>query len=136
MEFGYCTELLLQLQNIKVNPYEFNEQIIIDYLNTIGESIVVFKTGTVIKLHVHTLQPYKVLEFCQQFGEFLTIKIENMTLQHAETIAKEENKPAKNKVKKQFGVVTVASGSGLINAFYEIGVDVVIDGGQCKTNGF
>ena len=132
MEFGYCTELLLQLQNIKVNPYEFNEQIIIDYLNTIGESIVVFKTGTVIKLHVHTLQPYKVLEFCQQFGEFLTIKIENMTLQHAETIAKEENKPAKNKVKKQFGVVTVASGSGLINAFYEMGVDVVIDGGQCK----
>jgi dihydroxyacetone kinase-like predicted kinase len=47
MEFRYCTELLLQLQNIKVNPYEFNEQIIIDYLNTIGESIVVFKTGTV-----------------------------------------------------------------------------------------
>ena len=132
MEFGYCTELLLQLQNIKVNPYEFNEQIIIDYLNTIGESIVVFKTGTIIKLHVHTLQPYKVLEFCQQFGEFLTIKIENMTLQHAETIAKEENKPAKNKAKKQFGVVTVASGSGLINAFYEMGVDVVIDGGQCK----
>lgn len=131
MEFGYCTELLLQLQKIKVDPYNFDEKQIIDYLNTIGDSIVVFKTGTIIKMHVHTLQPYKVLEFCQQFGEFLTVKIENMTLQHAETI-KEEKKTPKSKVKKQFGVVTVASGKGLIDAFYDMGVDVVIDGGQCK----
>ena len=132
MEFGYCTELLLQLQNIKVDPYTFDEKQIIDYLETIGDSLVVFKTGTIIKLHVHTLQPYKVLEFCQQFGEFLTVKIENMTLQHAETISKEEPKVNKNKKRKKFAVITVATGEGLIDTFYEMGVDKVIDGGQTK----
>ena len=52
------------------------------YMQSIGDSVVTFQTGTVVKLHVHTMTPYKVLEYCQKFGEFLTVKIENMTLQH------------------------------------------------------
>jgi len=136
MTFGYCTECLLQLQTSKVDVNAFEPQTIIDFLETIGDSIVAFKTGTKIKLHVHTLTPYKVLEFCQQFGEFLTIKIENMTLQHSET---EENtpahsfenlKPKKKREHKKFGLVTVATGKGLIDTFTELGADVVIDGGQ------
>ncbi len=134
MIFGYCTEFLLQLQNSKVNAKEFDIQPIVDYLNTIGDSIVAFKTGTVVKVHVHTLTPYKALEFCQQFGEFLKIKIENMTLQHNETEKKEEPaKPKKIKVNRtKFGLVTVATGKGLIDTFLECGADVVIDGGQGK----
>ena len=134
MIFGYCTEFLLQLQNSKVNAKEFDIQPIVDYLNTIGDSIVAFKTGTVVKVHVHTLTPYKALEFCQQFGEFLKIKIENMTLQHNETEKKEEiAKPKKVKVNRtKFGLVTVATGKGLIETFMECGADVVIDGGQGK----
>ena len=134
MVFGYCTEFLLQLQNSKVDAKAFEIQPIVDYLNTIGDSIVAFKTGTVVKVHVHTLTPYKALEFCQQFGEFLKIKIENMTLQHNETEKKQESvKLKKKKVNHtKFGLVTVATGEGLINAFTEFGADVVIDGGQGK----
>ena len=82
MEFGYCTEFLLQLTKNKTDVTAFSVPDLINFLSTIGDSIVAFKTETIIKLHVHTLTPHKVLEFCQQFGEFLTIKIENMTLQH------------------------------------------------------
>ena len=58
----------------------FDEKVIVDFLQTIGDSIVAFKTGTIVKLHVHTMTPEKVLEFCRQFGEFLTMKIENMSV--------------------------------------------------------
>ncbi len=132
MIYGYCTEVLLQLQNSKVDANAFGPEVIIEFLETIGDSIVAFKTGTVIKIHVHTMTPSKVLEFCQQFGEFLTIKIENMTLQHNET-EKAEKEPAKKrkKVKRtKFGLVTVATGLGLISTFEQFGADVVIDGGQ------
>ena len=113
MEFGYCTEFLLQLQTIKVDVEKFEVAPIIEYLETIGDSIVAFKTGTIIKVHVHTLTPYKALEFCQKFGEFLTVKIENMSLQHNEVVAKEDNsRVRKNTKRKKFAVVTVATGKG------------------------
>ena len=135
MVFGYCTEVLLRLQRSKVDIDSFNVDLLIDYLSTIGDSIVAFKTGSAVKIHVHTLTPYKVLEYCQKFGEYLKVKIENMTLQHNETI---KDEPKKNnddlfrvkKSRKQFAVVTVASGKGLINLFEEIGADYVISGGQ------
>ena len=134
MEFGYCTELLLQLQTIKVDVTTFDVESIIEYLKTIGDSIVAFKKGTIVKVHVHTLTPYKVLEFCQQFGEFLTIKIENMSLQHNEVITKESDnsRVRKNLKRKKYAIITVASGKGLIDTFYDFGVDEVIDGGQSK----
>ena len=131
MVYGYCTECLLQLQNSKTDAENFDVQTIIDFLNTIGDSIVAFKTGTVIKLHVHTLTPYKVLEFCQKYGEFLKIKIENMTLQHNENVKEEKPKKKKRNVShRKFGLVTVGTGAGLIDAFYGMGADIVIDGGQ------
>ena len=139
MTFGYCTELLLRLQTSKVeNPKEFDIGIIIDYLSTIGDSIAAFLTGTIVKIHVHTLTPYKVLEFCQRFGEFLTIKIENMTLQHNETDEsfalnkKTEDSFKKKRPRRPFALVTVGSGKGLSDTFLEFGADFVIDGGQTK----
>lgn len=138
MKYGYCTEFLLRLQKIKTDVAAFDVKVIIDYLNTIGDSIVAFKTGSMVKVHVHTLAPYKALEFCQKFGEFLTVKIENMTLQHNET-AKEERKEngisdefKVKKARKKFGLCTVASGEGLKSVLYELGADAVIDGGQTK----
>ena len=130
MEFGYCTEILLQLQNSKVDTENFDVRTIIEYLETIGDSIVAFKTGTIIKMHVHTLTPYKVLEFCQQFGEYLTVKIENMTLQHNESEDGKSTSKKKRKERTEYAVVTVASGDGLIKLFKDLGADVVISGGQ------
>lgn len=135
MTFGYCTEFLLQLQNSKVDAESFDVQVIIDYLSTVGDSIVAVKTGTVVKIHVHTMTPYKVLEFCHSFGEYLTVKIENMTLQHSETgenFAANKKKAKKKRPHKEFALVTVAIGKGLVETFSELGADIVIDGGQGK----
>ena len=137
MEYGYCTEMLLQLQRSKTNIDEFSVEELIKYLESVGgDSIVAFRTGTVIKIHVHTMTPYKVLEYCQRFGEYLTVKIENMTLQHNETVDKKENKGEKKdtisfkKPRKKFATVTTAMGQGLIDLFEEMGADVVVNGGQ------
>ena len=130
MTFGYCTEFLLRLQNRKTDVKNFDEKVIIDYLSTIGDSIVCFKTGSIVKAHVHTFEPYKALEFCRSFGEFLTVKIENMTLQHNETIGGELAVTTAKNERKPFGVVAVATGAGVIEMFKDFGADVVIDGGQ------
>ena len=132
MKFGYCTEFLLRLQNSKTDVNSFDEKVIVDYLSSIGDSIVCFKTGSVVKVHVHTFEPYKPLEYCQKFGEFLTVKIENMTLQHNETIKDEVALTRSERTRRAFGTVAVASGAGIIELFKEFGADVVIDGGQGK----
>ena len=125
--FGYCTELLVRLQNRKCNPDEFDINTLIDYLKGLGDSIVAFKDGTIVKLHVHTKTPQKVLEYCQQFGEFLKVKIENMQLQHNEVVANEE---AKSSERKQYAVIAVANGEGIKEELTGFGADIIIDGGQ------
>lgn len=131
MEFGYCTELLLQLQHAKTDISAFSTQRLTDFLETVGDSIVAFQTGTVVKIHVHTMEPWKVLQYCQGYGEFLTVKIENMTLQHNETVSeKKENFKRPKRARRKFATVTVAAGEGLIRTFKEMGADYVISGGQ------
>lgn len=129
MEFGYCTECLLQLQNSKVDAEAFDVSVIVGFLENIGDSIVAVKAGTVVKIHVHTFTPGRVLEFCQQFGEFLTLKVENMCIQHNETTI--ENRYSEQpREHKAFAVVAVASGEGLIEAFEQFGADAIVHGGQ------
>ena len=136
LEYGYCTEFLLRLMNAKTDVANFDENVIIDYLKTIGDSIVAVKSGSIVKIHVHTMTPSKVLEFCQKFGEFLTVKIENMTLQHNET-DKPKQKDVKTlpKVKRdrrKYASIVVCDGDGFKKLFVDLGVDMVIDGGQGK----
>ena len=127
LEFGYCTELLLRLMRAKTDPETFDLAPIVSYLESIGNSVVAVKTGTVVKIHVHTMTPQLVLAFCQQYGEFLTIKIENMSLQHNSLDGKT---PAGKTERKPFGVVAVACGEGLISMFRSLGADEVVNGGQ------
>ena len=129
LEFGYCTELLVRLQNAKTDISSFDVKVITDYLQTIGDSIVTVRNGSIVKLHVHTMTPQKVLDFCQRYGEFLKVKIENMSLQHNNTVTEEkENTPPKEH--KKYGVVAVACGEGLKQTFIDRGADVIVDGGQ------
>ena len=129
LEFGYCTELLVRLQNAKTDISTFDVKVITDYLQTIGDSIVTVRNGSIVKLHVHTMTPQKVLNFCQQYGEFLKVKIENMSLQHNNTVT-EEKETYPTKERKKYGVVAVACGEGLKETFRERGADVIVDGGQ------
>ena len=126
LEFGYCTEFLLRLQRSKVDLDTFDETVISDWLAQNGESLVFFRDGSIVKVHVHTRTPGEILNHCQQYGEFLTVKVENMTLQHHENHMDERFK----KGRKAFGVVAVASGAGLVDTFKELGADIVIEGGQ------
>ncbi|HBF86179.1 MAG TPA: hypothetical protein DDW54_00710 [Clostridiales bacterium] len=130
MEYGYCTEFLLRLQRAKTDVENFSLAPVIEFLESVGDSIVAIKNGTIVKVHVHTMTPHKVLEFCQRYGEFLTIKIENMTLQHNETVGKEGVKREKKKERKKYALVTTAMGEGIKKTFYDLGADHVIDGGQ------
>jgi DAK2 domain fusion protein YloV len=137
--FGYCTEFLLRLQTAKVgDPESFDESEIRDWLNQAGESVVCFKDGSIVKVHVHTRTPGDILSHAQRWGEFLTVKIENMTLQHSgATIqnnfspnAPEAPKESFAQVRKRYAVVAVASGEGLVQAYRDAGVEEVIEGGQ------
>ena len=126
LEFGYCTEFLLRLQRAKVDLDRFDETVIKDWLQTQGDSLVFFRDGSIVKVHVHTKDPGAVLSKCREWGEFLTIKVENMTLQHHENHMDARFKRSR----KALGTVTVAAGAGLTQTFKDMGADVVIEGGQ------
>ena len=124
MEYGYCTEFILQLMNDRVNISSFSKDKFLAPLEVMGDSIVCVLSGSVLKLHIHTFTPEKVLEYARNFGEFINLKVENMSVQHNQTTIE----PEREKVK--YAVVTVASGEGIIDYFYSIGATAVINGGQ------
>ncbi len=135
MQYGYCTEVLLQLMRAKGDPSQFDVDALRAYLSSIGDSIVAFVTGSIVKLHVHTRTPELVLGYCLKFGEFISVKIENMSLQHTETISNTEQASETDasqvpSEKKRYGIVAVSSGEGLDALFKEFGADEVIRGGQ------
>ena len=137
MEYGYCTELLLQLQTAKVEDVNhFDVEIIKDFLKTVGDSIVAFRTESIVKLHVHTMTPEKVLGFCRQYGEFLTVKIENMSVQHTENTdakkAEKKDKKEEKQPRKRYGIVAVCTGDGIEELYRELGTDRIIHGGQTQ----
>lgn len=126
LEFGYCTEFLLRLTTDRVDPDNFDINGILEILEELGgESIVAYKQDDIVKVHVHTFHPGDILSKMQSFGEFLTIKIENMSLGHSESI-----KPKKEQApEKKYAVVSVASGSGMAEIFSSMGADQIISGG-------
>ncbi len=129
MEYGYCTEFILQLMNAKTDISAFSKEKFVLPLNSMGDSIVAVVNDGIVKIHIHTFTPEKVLEYARQYGEFVTIKIENMSVQHNETqVTSETSEPQKEHVK--YAIVAVASGKGIIDYFYSIGASAVIDGGQ------
>ncbi len=130
LEFGYCTEFLLRLQRAKVDIDTFDVNPLIEWLGSVGDSVVCFKEGSIVKVHVHTMKPGDVFNHVQQYGEFLTIKVENMTLQHNEVHGGESFKSRIEKPRKPFGIVSVAAGKGIKETFLNLGCDVVVDGGQ------
>lgn len=125
MIYGYCTECLLRLTANKTNPDTFSIQTILDILNALkGESIVAYKEEDVVKVHVHTLVPGEVLTRLQQFGEFLTVKIENMHLAHTGAQQSTASK------RKKLATVAVGSGDGICALFSQMGASEIVSGGQ------
>ena len=137
LTYGYCTEFILQLQHSKVDIASFDESTITTQLEQLGDSIVCFKDEDIVKVHVHTKTPGVVLNIGQKYGEFITMKIENMSVQHNESLEIQEQCDCEQCVemrakqeRKKYAVVAVASGAGLVNIFKSMGVDYVVSGGQ------
>lgn len=133
LQFGYCTEFILRLQKSKVDVDNFDVQTVIDILNgndIKGDSIVALKDDDVVKVHVHTKEPGIVLHKMRQFGEFLTIKVENMALQHNENMSEEDREEKRKVEHKKYAIVAVAQGKGIVDQFKEFGVDYIVGGNQ------
>ena len=125
--FTYCTEFIIQRENQKdVEPLRA-------FLDSLGDSLVLVDDEEIIKVHVHTNDPGKALHEAIDYGSFVTVKIENMRLQHTEKVMSEQEKeeaPAIAEPEKTFGVVAVSAGEGLAAVLKDLGVDGIISGGQ------
>lgn len=118
---GYCTELLLQLT---AAPGEFDYSEFLTHLNTLGESVVSSFEGDKVKVHIHTPTPEVVLTYCHRFGEFLTLKVENMSVQHTGRSEKILCTPTEEDA--VLAVVAVAPNQRLQRMLSEMGADAVI----------
>ena len=117
-DFGYCTEFILKIGEGD-EKIDFNQEVIREFLESVGNSVVLVQDEELLKVHVHTLKPGDVLNYAQQYGEFVTLKIENMDVQHARLGKRKEQ-----------AIVTVAVGEGLTRLFKDLRADIVISGGQ------
>ena len=123
--FAYCTEFIIQRENDN-DPEKLR-----DFLSSLGDSLVLVDDEEIIKVHVHTNDPGKALHEAIEYGSFVTVKIENMRLQHTEKVMTEAEKAPKiAEPEKPIGVVSVCAGEGLADVFMNLGVDGIISGGQ------
>ena len=123
--FTYCTEFIIQRENDN-DPEKLR-----DFLSSLGDSLVLVDDDEIIKVHVHTNDPGKALHEAMDWGSFVTVKIENMRLQHTEKVMTEAEKAPKiAEPERKLGVVSVCAGEGLADVFLNLGVDQIISGGQ------
>lgn len=119
--YGYCTELLLQLLN---GREEFDSEAFRASLSEKGDSLVVSVQDDKVRVHIHTKTPEEIFSFCHRYGEFLSVKVENMTVQHSEEAPKILAAPSRDD--GNFAVVAVASDHDVQKLFIEMGADVAI----------
>ena len=123
--FSYCTEFIISRENDK------DPELLRAFLNGLGDSLVLVDDDEIIKVHVHTNDPGAALHEAVNYGSFVTVKIENMRLQHTEKVMTEQElAPKIAEPEKPLGVVSVCAGDGLKDVFLNLGVDQVISGGQ------
>lgn len=128
-EFGYCTEFIVRLD--ESGQRRFNEDRFKAQLEELGDSLVVVQDEDIVKVHVHTLTPGDALNLGQRYGEFVKLKIENMSEQHAAILvdeAKIYDEPEQQD--KAVNIISVCAGDGLRDYFLSLNCDKVISGGQ------
>ena len=133
IEFGYCTEFMVRFEQDKIAQHPFTEQKFREDLSKYGDSLLVVADDDVVKVHIHSEQPGEVLTYGQRYGSLFNIKIENMRQQHTAIVEKDRVAAVKVPQKQQqleFGIITVAMGSGIAEMFRSIGAHEVIEGGQ------
>ncbi len=125
IKFAYCTEFLIQ--RLREDATENDINTFRRQLNRIGDCVLVVGDLALVKVHVHTNDPGKALQYALALGELVNLKIENMLEQRRENIARKEAAAAKA---KPYGMVTVSLGEGFSKIFKDLQVDCIVDGGQ------
>lgn len=129
IKFAYCSEFIIN-KDPKSTAASGRLRA---YLESIGDCVVVVDDETIIKVHVHSNEPGNVIQAALKYGELVNIKIDNMRQQHTNAVIASDEKakaPENTQKLKKYGFVAVAAGDGLNELFKDLGVDVVVSGGQ------
>ncbi|MFF2794489.1 DAK2 domain-containing protein [Lysinibacillus xylanilyticus] len=129
IEFGYCTEIMVRLEEGK-EP--FSEEQFRNELSPLGDSLLVISDEEIAKVHIHSEQPGAVLAMGQKYGSLIKIKVDNMREQHSAIVGEEHKAPSsvKKAEKHPYAIVTIAMGEGVAELLRSIGASYVIEGGQ------
>lgn len=133
IKFGYCTEIMVKIGEGETVVDTFDYDTFRNYLNELGDSLLVVADDEIIKVHVHTERPGEVMNYGQRFGSLMKVKVDNMRLQHEEVLKTDYTakvKEAAQKQKVEYGIVAVAAGEGVQELFKSMGVTTIINGGQ------
>lgn len=128
IKFGYCTEIMVRIGEGPTVDSEFDYDEFRNYLDKIGDSLLVVADDEIIKVHVHTEHPGEVMNYGQKFGSLIKIKVDNMRLQHETLLEQETEVPAKARV--PYGIIAIAAGEGVQELFKSMGANYIISGGQ------
>ena len=130
--YGYCTEFMVRLEAEKVAKKPFNEIIFRNEISVYGDSLLVISDEEIVKVHIHSEQPGNCLNYGQQYGSLIKLKIENMREQHTAIVGEKTRTPlhTEPKEKEKYGIISVALGTGISELFRSIGANEIIEGGQ------
>ncbi|WP_445278379.1 DAK2 domain-containing protein [Streptococcus sp. KHUD_013] len=127
--FGYCTEIMVALKQGPTYVKDFDYDEFRNYLNNLGDSLLVVNDDEIVKVHVHTEDPGLVMQEGLKYGSLVKVKVDNMRNQHEAQVEKEERQ-AKPVEEKEYAIIAVVAGDGLADIFKAQGVDYIISGGQ------
>ena len=127
--FGYCTEIMVALKQGPTYVKDFDYDEFRNYLNDLGDSLLVVNDDEIVKVHVHTEDPGLVMQEGLKYGSLVKVKVDNMRNQHEAQLEKEE-KATKPAEEKEYAIIAVVAGEGLAEIFKAQGVDYIISGGQ------
>ena len=116
---GYSVDLRVKL-NPEYATKKFDLEVVASRLNKEADNLKYSSDKDVLEVSVNTLKPGEILNICQRYGEFISVKIENPALKDYRKV----------KESKKYGIIAVAAGTGITDLFYELGVDIVVSGGQ------
>lgn len=129
--FGYCTEIMVALKQGPTYVQDFDYEEFRNYLNDLGDSLLVVNDDEIVKVHVHTEDPGLVMQEGLKYGSLVKVKVDNMRNQHEAQIEKESSQATDSKVpRKEYAIVAVVAGQGMAEIFRASGADYVIEGGQ------
>ncbi|EMB91183.1 DAK2 domain-containing protein [Streptococcus mutans] len=128
--FGYCTEIMVALKQGPTYVKDFNYENFRNYLDNLGDSLLVVNDDEIVKVHVHTEDPGLVMQEGLKYGALVKVKVDNMRNQHDAQVQRENTTADLPREAKKFGIIAVVAGEGLAKIFKSQGVDYIISGGQ------